>query len=76
MFICLQNCLNSSEIKWPYISDIIFFGRPYSEKINLHAHISQTVLANRFPAFLMDQKFTVIIYNAKVIFCYLKSKIF
>ena len=34
MFIHLQNCLKLPEIKLPPTSDIIFFGKPYSEKNN------------------------------------------
>ena len=35
----VQNCLNLSESKLPPASDIIFLGKPYSEKIILHASI-------------------------------------
>ena len=33
----LQNLLNLYEMKLPSTSDIIFFGKPYSDKMVLHA---------------------------------------
>ena len=40
MFSLLQNVLNLSKIKLPPESDIIFLGKPYSEKNILHVSIS------------------------------------
>ena len=61
----LQSHLNLSQTKLPPASDIIFFGKPYSENIILHASIKLS--ADRSSAFY-DWKFAVIIYNVKVVF--------
>ena len=51
MFMPWQNLLNSSEIKLPPASGIIFFGKLYSEKIILYARIRLS--ADRSSIFLM-----------------------
>ena len=56
MFMQLQNCLNLSEIKlWP-VSDI----KTLHAIIKLSGDISSALFYNK--------KFTVIVYNAKVVF--------
>ena len=65
MFRILHNCLNISETKLLPVSDIIFFGKPYSEKIILHAYIK---LSTERSLPFYDWKFAVVIYNVKVIF--------
>ena len=51
MFIFLQNCLTLPKIKLPPVSDIIFFGKPYSDKIIVHA--TTKLSADRSSAFLI-----------------------
>ena len=65
MFRFLQNLFNLSEIKLPPASDIIFMGKPYSEKIILNANIRLS--SDRSSVFFDDKELAVIIYNAKVV---------
>ena len=65
VFIFLQNCLNLSEMKLPPASDITFFGKHYSEK-SFCMLILSCMQIDLLPFY--DQKFAVIIYNAKVVF--------
>ena len=51
MFRLVQNVLNLSEIKLPPESDIIFFGKMYSEKTILHVSIKLS--ADKSSIFLM-----------------------
>ena len=61
----LQNVLNLSELKSPSAPDIIFLGKPYSEKIILH--ISIRLFCDRSSSFY-DWELALIIYNTKVVF--------
>ena len=65
MFRLLQNIFNLSEIKLPPESDIIFFGKPYSEKKKKTIlHVSIMLSADKSS---WQQGLAVMIYNAKVV---------
>ena len=56
MFRLQQNILNLSEIKLPPNSNIISFGKPYSEK-KMILHVSIKLSADTFSIFLMTGNF-------------------
>ena len=68
-FICLQNCLNISDVKFMSVSEIIFMGSLNSANIILDDLTRSSTVVSSF----YNRKIAVVIYNALKCFIFNKK---